>query len=316
MVGNYEEGRTHTKGLLKMAQVRGGVNEETFASLPRVMNAILMSAIFRRPSRHAMLTRSSSDVKAACATLSRPIFPIPWPIEPLSPPLLARVLPAASNPLYHLAIAFSELPLLSPRLVSLLLDLRNLVYFSDWNAYDPSGLNASEYEVFRRKSHETEHQLLSYPYDAADLNPPKRQSELFHPLELLTRIGALLHVCNIITISSPSSGLLRGLVSRCKRSVQRLQLQTIQSPLPPPALDLLAWVLFLAAQSSFGEKDRPWFVRRLADLVGMKHWREWADVEAVMLRFLYVKRVQSLPWRVIWDEVVMVTGDERGGRDG
>jgi hypothetical protein len=50
-------------------------------------------------------------------------------------------------------------------------------------------------------------------------------------------------------------------------------------------------VLFLGAQSSQGQVERPWFVIHLAGLVQVKGWKDWAAVESVMQTFLYVERV-------------------------
>jgi hypothetical protein len=294
MVGNFDEGRMHAKGLLKMAELRGGINLSTFSANPRAMGAIL-----------------ASDVKTACGTLAKPIFPIPWPIQPLPPSVLDRISPLPGSRLHQLASSFTQIPILSPTIAELLLSLRNLAYFDDWNTRDLEGLSAADYDLFRNKEYEIEHRLLSYPHNAAaSQRPPKQVSDLFHPLELITRTTALFYMCNIITISLPSSGILRSLVLHFKRQFQDLQIEARTRPPPPAAMDLLTWCLFLGAQSSRGEVERPWFVVELAELARVRGWDSWEEVEGVMERFLYVERVSGVHWRGIWEEVQQATEDD------
>jgi hypothetical protein len=259
---------------------------------------------------------TSADVKASCGTLSKPIFPIPWHIESLSPQILSRISPSLDFPLYYLATAFPQIPILSPKIVSLFFNLRDLAYLDDWNARDAQSLSAAEHELFRIKAQEIEHQLLSYPYDAVNLERESSEkasilpSDRFHPLEMITRIAALLYVNNVIAVSLPAFGLMRALIFHFKRQLQQLQYQLETRPPPPAALDLLAWVLFLGAQSSQGQVERPWFVRHIAGLVQVKGWEDWAAVERVMQTFLYVERVSGACWREIWQEVERVSEDE------
>jgi hypothetical protein len=296
MIGNFDESRMHTKGLLKMAQLRGGVNQAAFQAHPRIMIAIL-----------------NSETKASCGTLAKPIFPIPWPIEPLSPSILSQIAPPPSSPLHHLASYFTQIPILSPKIISLLLDLRDLAYFDDWNARDPEGLSSTEHELVRTKSLETEHALLSYPYDVVASQPqPTTILELFHPLEMITRTAALLYQSNLITVSLSSSGLIRAVIFRFKRQLQQLRFQAKGEAPPAAAVDILTWCLFIGAQNSQGEVERPWFVKRLVELAMAKRWTTWGEVEAVMQRFLYVRRVSGEKWAEIWDEVLVVIEQEVG----
>jgi hypothetical protein len=291
-VGAFDEGRMHAKGLLKMIQLRGGITSPFFLSNPRILFGIIVA-----------------DSKACCGTLAKPAFPIPWPIEPISPSILDRISPPLDSPLYHLASAFTHTPILSPTIVSLLLKLRDLAYFDDWNARDAEGLSASEYELYRVKAHETEHQLLSYPYDAMASQQPKKISEIFHPLEMITRTAAIVYILNTTTVALPQSGILRALVLRFKRQLQQLQFQPKARP-PVVALDLLTWCLFLGAQSTEGYPERSWFVGRLAEVVRLRGWIDWEEAEGVMEKLLYERRVNEHCWRRIWYEAQHVNEEE------
>ena len=245
----------------------------------------------------------SCDVQAACGLLSRPLFPVIWDSQPISPEVRRRIFPSASSPLNNLAVALCANPVLSQPLVTALEGLRDVLFFEDFHSRDSRGLTTEELEMFRFLSHEVEHELLDYPYRTFKVKDADLNSYGLHPLEEATRIAALCLICVNVVVSPPASGLCRSLVKRMKNVLIDCPLDCI-AKMPTSCLDLLAWATFLGACGSCGQVERPWFARYLMDIMELRGWQQWTAVEELLRGYLYVPRLHEKPWRRVWDEAL------------
>ncbi|RMZ75229.1 hypothetical protein DV737_g5408, partial [Chaetothyriales sp. CBS 132003] len=106
-----------------------------------------------------------TDIKVAVGLLSRPQVPLPWPRLAIDPASIKLMLPSPSKPLSHTGSGFSAVPGLSPALQALSRDAAIICLMCDFNARDVEGLTGREHVLFRCKSMELEHDLLSYVFD-------------------------------------------------------------------------------------------------------------------------------------------------------
>ncbi|KAJ5806974.1 hypothetical protein N7474_010566, partial [Penicillium riverlandense] len=291
IVGLFDEARIHLTGLKRMVELRGGILDDSIRS------STMLSAIL------------TTDVKSASGLMTKPVFPLTWDAQPVPQEIQQRVRPPASSPLNRLGSGFFSNTLLSAPLLRILHVVRDVIFFSVACRSAPAAVHGDQ-DFFRVLNYETEHQLLSYVYtdgqspDESSLNP---ELEL-HPIEAVTRVASICFL-NLYLIHSPSqSGLGRALTKHLKAAVNNCKLPLVLR-LPKENFGLFAWALFIGAQGSLAQVERPWFVDLLARTAMICGWKTWEQASEVLADYFFIPSragpaSQGPDWKSIWDEAM------------
>lgn len=221
--------------------------------------------------------------------MARPLFDIPWPIEGLSLETSQRIEPPPSSVLFDMADAFQDASRFSLRLRWCAQRLREAVLLRHAEVsepYDPP--------LIYKLMHEIEHELLSYPSEAR-----------LSPLEAVARVACICYSGQSFVVVLPTSGFGRALTKHIKRAISEVPWELSTSLLATSDLDLLAWVLFVAAYGSREQPEYPWFISRLADIIAIQGWTQWEEhCVPVIRRYFYTPQTHSYAWKKIWDDAI------------
>lgn len=255
----------------------------------------------------------STDVKAASGLLVKPVFPLTWDAQPVPQDIQQRIQPPASSPAHQLGSGFFSNMLLSSQIIRILHVIRDIIYYSIAVQTTPEALQPADNHFFRVLNCEAEHQLLSYIYPENQGSMSTSHPPLdIHPIEAVTRVAAIRFLNNFLIVSPPSSGLGRAITSHLVSAVKSCPVSLLLT-MPKESLGLFAWALFVGAQGSAGEADRPWFVEWLSRVAMNCEWQTWDQVSRIMSDYFYIPALHQTEWRSIWDEAMagfVVSGDE------
>jgi hypothetical protein len=270
--GNFSAKAAHTSGLLKMLELRGGLEK-----LPSRLVADLYIG----------------DVKFADIDL-RPTFPLTehWrtQFENLSaekfrptPDLVSIGVGIFNND----AVTKN----LSPRLLKCLHALRNL-----YNIIDKTdSIRDTDHILFKHieDSIITEHRLCSLPFEEDE------PSALENALQECVRISALIYSNIGMWTAPPAFGITGILARRLKSGILRLDLRNSFWH------GLLVWMLLMGAYISTGQHDQRWFLTKLAFLAEIKNLKEWSEVRLLLKEFFYTDEMLGKALELIWNDVRM-----------
>ncbi|KAF7591757.1 hypothetical protein BBP40_001137 [Aspergillus hancockii] len=284
IVGLFDEARMHLRGLKRMVELRGGIAD----------NGIHQSSMLA-----AILT---TDVKAASGLMTQPVFPLTWGSQPVPVSIQERIAPSGTSALQRPGVAFFSNAHLSSHLISILRVMRDIILYSQVCNEKPATLLPSDHEFFRNLNREVEHQLLSYVYFKPNIQdiPFPEAISCPHSMEAITRIASVCYLNHFLIVSPPSSGLGRALTKHLKQAIA----DCTWSSLSKENYGLLAWALFVGAQSSAGQVERPWFVERLSRVVLTCGWNSWKQMFNVLIDYFYLPITNETGWKSIWDETM------------
>ncbi|KAK6811402.1 hypothetical protein RU639_012879 [Aspergillus parasiticus] len=285
IAGLFEEARVHLRGLKRMVDLRGGITD----------NSIHQSSMLA-----AILT---TDVKAASGLMTQPVFPVARDLQPVSASIQERIAPSDTSELQRLGVAFVSNPHLSSCLLSILRAMRDIVLYGQACNQNPAVLCTDDHEFFRTLNREVEHKLLSYVYSEYTTRdmPISEATSYLGSLEAVTRIASICYLNHFLIVSPPSSGLGRALTRHLKQAMA-------DCPWPPLSKEghgLLAWVLFIGAQSSTGQVERPWFVERISRIALVCGWHTWRQMSDVLIDYFYLPSTNQAGWESIWNEAMV-----------
>ncbi|KAH1269191.1 hypothetical protein KXX33_003696 [Aspergillus fumigatus] len=285
IIGMFDETRIHLAGLKRMVELRGG----------------LMADSIRQPSMLAAII--TSDVKAASGLMTKPLFLLPWDPRPVPSSVQQRIRPPAASVLARLGAAFFDNNIFSLPLLRILDVMRDIVLYSQAYRERPASLCPEDHELFRVVNCETEHRLLSYIYTDGHQGSPSETQLDISPIEAVTRVACICFLNQFLILSPPSSGLGRALTKHLKASMSSWSLSL--GPKSTKAINgLLAWVLFIGAQSSAGQAEHSWFIGRLARLAMLRGWQKWEQVADTLANYFYLPDFHGAIWESAWKEAV------------
>ncbi|KAF5862801.1 hypothetical protein ETB97_011149 [Aspergillus alliaceus] len=284
IVGLFDEARMHLRGLKRMVELRGGVADKG------IHQSSMLAAIL------------ATDAKAASGLMTQPVLPLVWGLQPVSTSIQKRIAPPNTSNLQRLGIAFFSNPHLSSPLLNILLVMRDLVLYSQACNENPAVLCTDDHVFFRNLNHEVEHQLLSYVYSESNMRSKSFPETLpyLHPIEAVTRIASICYLNHFLVVSPPSSGLGRALTRHLKQAIA----DSTRSPVFKENHGLLVWALFIGAQGSAGQIERPWFIERLSGIALVCGWRTWRQVSTVLIDYFYLPSTNEVGWTSVWDEAM------------
>jgi hypothetical protein len=130
--------------------------------------------------------------------------------------------------------------------------------------------------------------------------PPFEAISRLHSVEAITRIASVCYLNHFLIVSPPSSGLGRALTKNLKQAIA----DCTWSSLSKEHYGLLAWALFVGAQSSAGQVERPWFVERLFPIALICGWNGWKQMSNVLIDYFYLPSTNETGWKSIWNETM------------
>ena len=282
-VGHFNEMRTHLDGLIKMTQLKG----------------ILANNVENAAINHIFRNINIFDVKAAEGLGSRPRLALPVKCEAIEDSLRQRIEPSPSSDMHKFAQNFRSITVLSPTLVKLLEDIKDIYFLEGFNFHDAQGLTSMEHEIFRWRGLTIEHGLLDYAYEQF-LTDPCNPNELHIPfVEGVVRLAALRFLCFIVIYTEPNTGLGRAFINQSYRLFQNFTER--YSNFSIPVLELLTWVVCINIEGARGQREEGYFKELLRQLLYLRRWHDWSDFEESMKGFLYWPRFWSGSWRRFWD---------------
>lgn len=215
-----------------------------------------------------------------------------------------RLRPPASAPFHRLGSGFFANTLLSPQLIRILWVVRDIIYYGVTVRATPAALQPDVNHLFRVLNCEAEHQLLSYIYSENQgiMKPSKADLDI-HPIEELARVASICFLNHFLIVSPPSSGLGRALTKHLVKAVSDCKMSQLL-PLSKENFGLFAWALFVGAQGSRDQAERPWFVERLARVAMICEWQTWEQVSNVLSDYFFLWAMHGIAWRSIWDEAM------------
>lgn len=235
----------------------------------------------------------------------KPVFPLTWDTQPVPADVQCRIAPPSSSVLNKLGAALFANTLLSFPLLKILNVVRDLILYTQANNEKPAVLSPEDHHFFRLLNCEAEHQLLSYTCmgSTGDHTLPADPIRNIHPIEAVTRTACICFLNYFMIVSPPSSGLGRALTKHLKNAVSMCVLSQL-SQFPQENYGVLAWALFIGAQGSAGQIERPWFVEQIARIAGICGWRHWEKVSSILSEYFYVSNTYGPVWKFIWDEAM------------
>lgn len=182
--------------------------------------------------------------------------------------------------------------------------VRDLIYYGVTVRATPAALQPDDNHLFRVLNCEAEHQLLSYIYcEDQGVMRSSRPDLNIHPVEEVARVASICFLNHFLIVSPPSSGLGRALTKHLVKAVGDCPMNFLLG-LPKENFGLLAWALFVGAQGSQDQPERPWFVARLARVAATCEWQTWDQVSNVLSDYFFLSTMQGIVWRSIWDEAM------------
>ncbi|EFE45106.1 conserved hypothetical protein [Trichophyton verrucosum HKI 0517] len=216
--------------------------------------------------------------------------------------LTERIEPPPNSQLRHLNKTLCANKHLSPKLISLMQEIRHVFFFEIFNRTDASGLSDIEYEMFLMKAHEMEYELLDYPYRAPEAQGVADKDILKdNPIESVARLTALSYFNSCFVVSPPEFGTGRAMTKHLKDALAKCVVKPL-SEHSNEDRSLLAWAAFISISGAWDRTLRKWLVELLHDIIVLQHWRSWEEVESVMHGYLYAGQLHGHIWRKIWLE--------------
>lgn len=280
ILGNFEEARFHLAALRKFF-----MSGSTIAAASPASDWIPLT-----------------DVKGAIGTMSRPLFRLPWNPESIPQDTLEKLFAGRDYRMWFHQSAFHRVDGLSSQLKIIVEQAFVLCRFCQFNAKHSQALTAEEYEMFRRKMLEVEHDTLSYIYPGSPSNDEQIPNKI-NLVEQITRLAILGITSSIMTNVLPSAGLGRALTHFQNSAIQNY-LSSMKKLPDQITLRFVVWALVIFAHCAHEQSEEPFFIDTL---VWSSRWagiNTWSDLETVCSSFLYVPAFQSSPWQRIWNKVI------------
>lgn len=240
-----------------------------------------------------------TDVKTAVGMLRKPIKALPWAKSRVPTDVLDRICSPASSCIFRLGTAFPNVIHITSQLRQLLADAIVVCHFCEFNALAYEGLDTHEHIIYRCKTLELEHDILSYVYDTFGYSDETPSISFIPPLEQILRLAVLAIMSTIAAVVHPGTGLGRALTYHQKNALNTYGAR-LHPSMDRAELKVIVWALFVFAQGAREQVDGPEFEYLLAQTCSWLDVHDWESAEELLLECLYVPSVQRSMWRQIW----------------
>ncbi|KAF9888329.1 hypothetical protein FE257_008762 [Aspergillus nanangensis] len=270
--GNPDYLKVHLAGLRQMVSMRN-----SFADVPH----------------HVRFQISWTDIRVACMSLSKPIFPF---VRYARPPNLTIMPP--HNDFAHTAsrlISLVKIPGIFGDVMSkTIFDLLELVWYSEWFKGGIQEFDEETEGYFNTEVLYVEYILHTDRY--TETGEPKGDASI----EGCVRLACLVFHNSVIWDFYPQ---IAPVFPKPIIALREALETTIPAGYFNMCEDVLIWVLFIASCSSGLLPDRVFFVNELASAVRRQNLSSWQELRILLTHFYYVDRVYLGPLRTLWGEL-------------
>ncbi|KAL2813574.1 hypothetical protein BJX63DRAFT_431915 [Aspergillus granulosus] len=246
---------------------------------------------------------SWTDIRVACMSLTKPIFPFVRYARPehftITPP--TKELEATASSL----VSLIQIPGIFGDVMSkVVYDLADLLWYAEWIKGGP------EYQEFDEETecyYNTEVLYVEYSLHN-DRYTPTGEVKGDDTIEGCVRLACLLFHNSAIWDFYPQ------IAPVFPKPIIALQLAlegTIRTGCYHLCRDLLIWLLFVGACSTRIPSQRSFFVNELASAVRLQGVRSWQELRAILFRYFYVDRCYLGPLRQLWDELQTTSASQQ-----
>ncbi|KKK23553.1 hypothetical protein ARAM_006166 [Aspergillus rambellii] len=239
---------------------------------------------------------SWTDIRVACMSLTKPIFPFVRHSHPenftITPP--STDLEATASGL----VALVEIPgIFSDAIRKIMYDLAGLLWYAEWIKSSPK---YQEFDEQTERYYNTEVLYVEYALHSdryTATGEPKGDATI----EGCVRLACLLFHNTTIWDFYPQ---IAPVFPKPIIALQMALETTIRAGRYHLCRDLLIWLLFVGACSSrILVAQRTFFVNELASAVRLQGVGSWQELRALLFRYFYVDRCYLGPLRELWDEI-------------
>ncbi|KAL2863843.1 uncharacterized protein BJX67DRAFT_362787 [Aspergillus lucknowensis] len=238
---------------------------------------------------------SWTDIRVACMSLTKPIFPFVRYARPknftITPP--TKELEATASSL----VTLIQIPgIFSDVMSKIIYDLADLVWYAEWIKGGP------EYQEFNEETecyYNTEVLYVEYALHS-DRYTSTGEVKGDATIEGCVRLACLLFHNSAIWDFYPQ------IAPVFPKPIVALQLaleSTIRAGCYHLCRDLLIWLLFVGACSTRIPSQRSFFVNELVSAVRLRGVQSWQELRAILFSYFYVDRCYLGPLRALWNEI-------------
>ncbi|KAL4941405.1 hypothetical protein BDV06DRAFT_181174 [Aspergillus oleicola] len=238
---------------------------------------------------------SWTDIRVACMSLTKPIFPFVRQTRPqnltITPPY--KELESTASGL----VSLIQIPgVFSDTMSKIIYDLTELVWYADWIKNGPQ---EQEFDEETECYYNTEVLYVEYALHS-DRYTSSGEVKGDATIEGCVRLACLLFHNSAIWDFYPQ------IAPVFPKPIIALQLaleSTIRAGCYHLCRDLLIWLLFVGACSTHIPSQRSFFVNELASTIRLQGVRSWQQLRAILFGYFYVDRCYLAPLRALWDEL-------------
>ncbi|KAL2798946.1 hypothetical protein BJX66DRAFT_14921 [Aspergillus keveii] len=246
---------------------------------------------------------SWTDIRVACMSLTKPIFPFVRYARPkhftITPP--TKELEATASSL----VSLIQIPGIFGDVMSkVVYDLADLLWYAEWIKGGP------EYQEFDEETecyYNTEVLYVEYALHS-DRYTPSGEVKGDDTIEGCVRLACLLFHNSAIWDFYPQ---IAPVFPKPIIALQVALESTIRTGCYHLCRDLLIWLLFVGACSTRIPSQRSFFVNELASVVRLQGVRSWQELRAILFRYFYVDRCYLGPLRQLWDELQTTSASQQ-----
>ncbi|KAL4918974.1 hypothetical protein BDW62DRAFT_180231 [Aspergillus aurantiobrunneus] len=238
---------------------------------------------------------SWTDIRVACMSLTKPIFPFVRYARPktytITPP--TKELESTASSL----VSLIQIPgIFSDVMAKIIYDLTDLIWYAEWIKVGPQ---EQEFDEETECYYNTEVLYIEYALHS-DRYTSSGEVKGDATIEGCVRLACLVFHNSAIWDFYPH------IAPVFPKPIVALQLaleSTIRAGCYHLCRDLLIWLLFVGACSTKIAAQRSFFVNELASAVRLQGLQSWQELRAILFGYFYVDRCYLGPLRALWDEL-------------
>ncbi|KAI9376716.1 hypothetical protein BJX61DRAFT_530715 [Aspergillus egyptiacus] len=237
---------------------------------------------------------SWTDIRVACMSLAKPIFPFVRYARPknftITPP--TEELKATASSL----VSLIQIPgIFSDVMSEVIYNLADLVWYAEWI----KGAEDQEFDEETECYYNTEVLYVEYALHS-DRYTSSGEVKGDATIEGCVRLACLVFHNSAIWDFYPQ---MEPVFPKPIIALQMALESTIRAGCYHLCRDLLIWLLFVGACSTKTPELRSFFVNELASAMRLQGVRSWQQLRAILFGYFYVDRCYLGPLRALWDEI-------------
>ena len=203
----------------------------------------------------------------------------------------------ASSRLRQLGQAFFEpqiKEILGPQLVSIFRDMSTFISWREYYHLNRAHPNPEEMDHIHAIHWRSHFSALNFPFESQPM-----QNDMQEPC----RIALLVFWNTTNQINQPESVLYGTLAAKLSDALEKSILESFWET----SQGMLAWILLLGAFVTEGQPESRWFIMSIASGLRNTGVILWAEMESILLRYLYLERIHQKAFEQIWKDAIKLS---------